>query len=111
VAKVLTSWKEIAQYLGKSSRTAQRWERELGLPVRGKREGSKRSVIAVPREIDAWVRSLPRLAVEHSSGSHEDLLRMIESLQSENATLRNRLKSLPRNHSRDSFNPPEKGCR
>ncbi|MGE0361115.1 MAG: hypothetical protein AB7R67_10320, partial [Vicinamibacterales bacterium] len=29
----LNGWKEIAGFLGKSARTVQRWERDLGLPV------------------------------------------------------------------------------
>jgi excisionase family DNA binding protein len=31
---VLTSWKEVAAYLGKGVRTVQRWEKHDGLPVR-----------------------------------------------------------------------------
>ena len=31
---VLSSWKDIAKYMGKGVRTVQRWERHLGLPVR-----------------------------------------------------------------------------
>ena len=31
---VLSSWKDIARYMGKGVRTVQRWERHLGLPVR-----------------------------------------------------------------------------
>ena len=50
---VLTSWKEIAQYFGKGVRTVQRWEHELGFPVRRTKSG----VLAVPGEIDAWVQS------------------------------------------------------
>lgn len=52
---VLTSWKEIAAHLGKSIRTVQRWERELGLPVR--RPDTRRSgiVLADPTELDAWL--------------------------------------------------------
>jgi len=52
---VLTSWKEIASHLGKSIRTVQRWERELGLPVR--RPDLRRSgiVLADPTELDAWL--------------------------------------------------------
>ena len=51
----LTSWKEIAAYLGKSVRTAQRWDRHLNLPIR--RPGpQRRIVVAVREELDAWVR-------------------------------------------------------
>lgn len=52
---VLTSWKEIAVYLGKGVRTVQRWETELGLPVRRPNPGDRRIVIAIPLEIDSWV--------------------------------------------------------
>jgi len=52
--KVLTSWKEVAQYLGKGVRTVQRWERQLGLPVRRPAK-ARGCIIAVPEEIDAWV--------------------------------------------------------
>ncbi len=54
--EVLSSWKEIAAYLGKGVRTVQRWEVEMGLPVR--RPGPERHiVIAIPAELDAWVRN------------------------------------------------------
>jgi hypothetical protein len=55
-ASVLTSWKEIARYVGKGVRTVQRWEREMGFPVRRTKPGEKGSVLAVPREIDSWVK-------------------------------------------------------
>lgn len=52
----LSSWKEIAAYLGKGVRTVQRWELQFGLPVR--RPNAKSHVIfAVPSELDAWVKS------------------------------------------------------
>jgi hypothetical protein len=35
MSSTLTSWKEIGQYLGKGVRTVQRWEQQMGLPVRG----------------------------------------------------------------------------
>lgn len=52
----LTSWKEIADYLGISLRTAQTWEREQGLPVQ-RMPGEKGRVIADPAELDRWRRS------------------------------------------------------
>ncbi len=61
---VLSSWKEIAAYLGKGVRTVQRWERELNLPVRRPVAHNQRIVIAVPSELDAWVRrQVPRAAL------------------------------------------------
>jgi phage terminase Nu1 subunit (DNA packaging protein) len=52
--QVLSSWKEIANFLGKGVRTVQRWERELGLPVR-RPQGSRQGVVlAFPHELRAW---------------------------------------------------------
>jgi len=56
--EVFSGWKTIAQYLGKTVRTVQRYERDLRLPVRrpaNKNRGA--SVIATKSEIDRWVRS------------------------------------------------------
>lgn len=53
MSKLLSSWKEIAQYLGKGVRTVQRWE-HLGLPVHRPKEGPH-VIIAYTHEIDAWV--------------------------------------------------------
>jgi len=52
----LNGWKEIAAHLGKGPRTAQRWEKEYGLPVhRVGREGGE-IVFAFREEIDRWSR-------------------------------------------------------
>lgn len=51
----LSSWKEVAAYLGKGVRTVQRWEQQFGLPVR--RPSPNRHVIfALPSELDAWLK-------------------------------------------------------
>jgi len=50
----LNGWKEIATFLGKGVRTAQRWESELDLPVhRVGRDGGE-IVVAFKSEISAW---------------------------------------------------------
>lgn len=49
----LTSWKEIAHYLGVNVRTAQKWERERGLPVR-RVLGPRSRVSADLGTMDAW---------------------------------------------------------
>jgi len=54
----LQGWKEIAAYIGKSVRAAQRWERELGLPVRRLKTPSSQIIFASKQEIDAWRRRL-----------------------------------------------------
>ena len=53
---LLTSWKEIATHLGKSVRTVQRWERELGLPVRRPAQHLSGIVLADPTELDSWLK-------------------------------------------------------
>jgi hypothetical protein len=56
----LQSWKEIAAYLKRGVRTAQRWERSAGLPVRRPRAGDiKNPVFAFPEEIEQWLHSRP----------------------------------------------------
>ena len=63
----LTSWKEIANYLHKGIRTVQRWEAD-GLPVRRPNARNHGLVMAVPNELDAWVRSKQQCgAAQHSS--------------------------------------------
>jgi hypothetical protein len=52
---VLSSWKEIAMYLGKGIRTAQRWECELGLPVRRPNAENRHIVVALRSELDQWL--------------------------------------------------------
>src|ERR1700683_4337401 len=53
---VLSSWKDIALYLGKGVRTVQRWERQLGLPVRRPLGASQKSAVLLYRsDVDAWL--------------------------------------------------------
>lgn len=56
-SQILSGWKDIANYLGKGVRTVQRYERELGLPVRRPSGKSKGSVITTQPELDGWVAS------------------------------------------------------
>jgi adenylate cyclase len=50
----LDSWKEIAAYLKRGTRTLQRWEREEGLPVHRLRHSTLGSVYAYADELDRW---------------------------------------------------------
>jgi hypothetical protein len=51
----LNGWKDIASFLGKGVRTAQRWEKEFGLPVhRLGREGGE-IVFAFKEEVTRWL--------------------------------------------------------
>ncbi|MEK7409374.1 MAG: hypothetical protein AAB225_30280, partial [Acidobacteriota bacterium] len=50
----LESWKEIAVYLNRDTRTVQRWEHDKGLPVHRLPGGSRAGVYALKSELDAW---------------------------------------------------------
>src|ERR1700687_5780898 len=61
----LDSWKEIAAYLKKEVRTVQRWEKNLGLPVRRLAQGKQGTVFADKSDLDAWwLQSQSKLAEE-----------------------------------------------
>lgn len=67
--QILNSWKEIARYLNRGVRTVQRWEAELGLPVRRPRGRRRSAVIAMRSEIDQWLNTCPLEARERAAGS------------------------------------------
>jgi len=50
--KRLDSWKEIAAYLRRDERTAIRWEKDRGLPVRRVPGGKRQVVFAYASELD-----------------------------------------------------------
>ncbi len=78
---VLSSWKEIASYLGKGVRTVQRWERELGLPVRRPKPNEKQIVLAFPEELDAWLKRSPQRQVVPMGRRREEFERLRLLLQ------------------------------
>lgn len=59
--EVLCGWKQIADYLGMGVRTVQRYERDLGLPIRRPAGGGtfRGAVIATKVELDAWITASP----------------------------------------------------
>jgi len=89
---VLTCWKDIAQYVGKSVRTLQRWERESGFPVRRTKSREKGGILAIPREIDSWVKS-QQCTDRSEQGT---LLQSLHELRIENRELRSENRALRR---------------
>jgi hypothetical protein len=81
---VLSSWKDIARYLGKGVRTVQRWERHLGLPVRRPIGAAQKSAVVLYRgDVDAW------LATRFSARALEkDGVQRNQSSRSARSTLR-----------------------
>src|SRR5947207_15650206 len=69
-SELLNSWKEIATYLNRGVRTVQRWEIELGLPVRRPRGKSRSAVMAMRSELDPWIKACPVTNVGSKKGHH-----------------------------------------
>src|SRR3954451_10464904 len=97
---VLTSWDEVANYLGKSVRTVQRWERALGLPVRRSEiAASKHLVIAYPDELNDWLlsnfRALADTEVRQNRGTElARLQRLTDTVTARSEELQQRMKTL-----------------
>jgi hypothetical protein len=98
VAPVLTCWKDIAHYVGKSVRTLQRWERESGFPVRRAKSREKGGILAIPREIDSWVKSQQCTDGQLDGSDRGTLLRSLHALRIENRELRSENRELLRQH-------------
>lgn len=110
-ASVLTSWKDIARYVGKGVRTVQRWERDLAFPVRRTKPREKGSVLAVPREIDSWVKSQQFTdgRLDASESDLSTLLRSLHELRTENRELRSENRELLRQLANRTRGPRREG--
>lgn len=58
--RTLSSWKDIADYLKVTVRTAQRWERKFDLPIRRLGKDQKFYIMADANEIDEWIKKSNR---------------------------------------------------
>ena len=111
VLEILSGWKEIANHLRKGVRTVQRYERELGLPVRRPVGKSRGSVMATKAELDGWVTAspireafrLPEASVAHAKSLSEfrcrvrELHRLHEETAELHAALRASMELLQKN--------------
>jgi hypothetical protein len=52
---LLNGWKEIANHVQRGVRTVQRWERDLGFPVRRLGNRARAPVLAASEEVDQWL--------------------------------------------------------
>ena len=66
--ETLRGWKDIAKYLRTSERSAQRWEQDLGLPIRRMRSSRPSVVNAFPAELDEWRRTVAPLSQDSNGG-------------------------------------------
>jgi len=93
-ARLLNSWKEVSAYVGRSVRTAQRWEK-YGLPVRRLSSSPRAAVVARAADIDIWVQA----AQSHGFGatlvnvlSPADLIQQSQLLRAESRLLLSELR-------------------
>jgi len=105
---LLNGWKEIASHVQRGVRTVQRWERELGFPVRRLGNRARAPVLAASEEVDQWLVHRRKGAVEpqeailllktaeaRRSELHkkvDELMRRKAELLEATSRLRNRLK-------------------
>ena len=85
----LTSWKDIARYVGKGVRTVQRWEQSWNFPVRRPAHRARGTVLAFTDEIDSWMRSQFAPSEAGSECEVERLRAEVKRLLAENQQLRN----------------------
>ena len=91
--RVLASWKDIANYVGKGVRTVQRWELIFDLPIRRPGDHGSNAVVAFTDEIDLWFGKRFKERVDGGSQSELQQLRKRNTeLLAENKTLRRMLK-------------------
>jgi len=57
--RILSGWKQIANYMKQGVRTVQRWELTFGLPVHRPKAGTRGAVIAFAEELDEWGKTTP----------------------------------------------------
>ena len=90
--RVLHSWKEIANYMGRGVRTLQRYEAQLALPIHRPSAHNRSAVLAFTDELDAWLKGTPIQAQEYagamlSNGSSYLVLRTAETRNGDSADL------------------------
>lgn len=73
MSEVLSSWKDVAAHLGKSVRTVQRWESELGLPIHRPNKRQQRIILAYPDELKQWVGAKLTTAKANGEDHHKRL--------------------------------------
>jgi hypothetical protein len=103
-AKILNSWKEISNYVGRGVRTVQRWEQMYGLPVHRAAGKDRSAVYALSDEIDTWLRAgkmhehahstpLPDTAARYQEliGKGKALVSSLKNLREQSTLLREKI--------------------
>ena len=93
--RILNSWKEIANYLGRGVRTVQRWEAQLGLPVHRPAGKDHSAVLAFSSELDQWLDSRPvRFGTSLNPDSTQDNQSQVQALLTRAEAFLQRLESI-----------------
>ncbi len=104
--QVFSSWKEIATHLGRGVRTVQRWEQQLGLPVRRRDGAENHTVLALRSELDEWLRSKMQVRPRHMKGiDSEGLQQLVSGLEDEIQQLKGEIEHLRSKKARASNGP------
>jgi hypothetical protein len=91
--ELLSGWKEIAEHLHLTVRTAQRWER-LGLPVRRVSESPCSPVVAIPDELEQWARTRDVKEDAALLASNKSLVNQLADLRQAQTRTRRRTRKL-----------------
>ena len=95
--KILNGWKEIAECLNRTPKSAMRWER-LGLPVQRLTRSRRSPIIAFSDEIERWLQT--RGTGRHTVGSLEASTADFRATQRETRALVEGLKAARIEHRR-----------
>lgn len=96
MSQVLSSWKDVAAHLGKSVRTVQRWETELGLPIHRPNGRQQRIILAYPDELRRWVGAKLAANKPNGSDSHDRLAKNTSQLAAQMRKLQTLSETLQR---------------
>jgi hypothetical protein len=80
--KILNGWKEISRHIGRSVRTVQRWELQLGLPVYRPALKDRSAVVAFSDELDRWISRASQMREEDVLLNDEILLQVLKDMSS-----------------------------
>lgn len=74
--KLLSTWKDIANYLDCGVRTCHRWEEKYELPIHRIEEGTSTRVFAFQDELDSWLAKRSDIKAQHSYESAGKFLKI-----------------------------------
>jgi hypothetical protein len=109
--KILNGWKEIAECLHRTPRSARRWER-LGLPVRRISDSPRSQVVAFHEDIEEWIRQRNLVGcgtLDANAASFRatrlDTQKLIAQLRETRMEFRKRLAAIEHEIARDRASP------